>query len=158
MMEIAMAVQVAGAAFKGIMGALEQGREAGDLIGYYAKFFEAKDAITDQGINSNSQSMVKKLLSGGSVEAEALRVTQAKHQVMEMEKQLREYLVYTGQSQFYEDMMQERRNIRLQRSLALKRRAEKKAFMIDMIALVVAVMASVFIIGFTVALISSGAK
>ena len=40
MMEVMVAVQVAGAAFKGIKGALEQGREVTETIGYFAKFFE----------------------------------------------------------------------------------------------------------------------
>ena len=51
-----------------------------------------------------------------------------------MEKELREYLIYTGQVDFYEDMMKERRVIRFTRLLAAKRKAEKRAFMLNMIA------------------------
>ena len=40
-----------------------------------------------------------------------------------MEKELREYLLYTGQSDFYEDMMIERRKIREHR---LQRQEEKQ--------------------------------
>ena len=76
MMEVMVAVQVAGAAFKGIKGALEQGREVTETIGYFAKFFEAKDAIIDHNIDNESGAGVMKLLKGGSVEAEALRITQ----------------------------------------------------------------------------------
>lgn len=155
MMEVMVAVQVAGAAFKGIKGALEQGREVTETIGYFAKFFEAKDAIIDHNIDNESGAGVMKLLKGGSVEAEALRITQAKHQVAMMEKELREYLIYTGQTQFYEDMMQERRNIRAARTKAKIHAARRKAFWIDCAALIAGMAVAVVVIVFTVTLIAS---
>ena len=154
MMEVMVAVQVAGAAFKGIKGALEQGREVTETIGYFAKFFEAKDAIIDHNIDNESGAGVMKL-KGGSVEAEALRITQAKHQVAMMEKELREYLIYTGQTQFYEDMMQERRNIRAARTKAKIHAARRKAFWIDCAALIAGMAVAVVVIVFTVTLIAS---
>ena len=54
-----------------------------------------------------------------------------------MEKVLREYLIYTGQVLFYEDMMKERRVIRQARLLAAKRKAEKRAFILNTIAVLI---------------------
>ena len=52
-----------------------------------------------------------------------------------MEKELREFLIYTGQGAFYEDMMEERRKIRRMRIVMANKASERKAFMVDMIAL-----------------------
>lgn len=156
MMEVAVAVQVAGAAFKGITDALKQGKEIHQTMHYFTQFYEAKDAVMDQGIDHDNSSGALKLFKGKSVEAEALRITQAKHRFAEMEKQLREFLIYSGQTDFYEDMMAERRRIRLAKSQAKLRAARKKAFMIDMVALVGFFVVSGLIIGLTVSLVSSG--
>jgi hypothetical protein len=55
---------------------------------------------------------------------------------MAIEKELREYLIYSGQIDFYEDMMRERREIRLARAKAAKEAAERKALIIDIVAVV----------------------
>ena len=156
MMEVAVAVQLAGTAFKGITDALKQGKEIHQTMHYFTQFYEAKDAVMDQGIDHDNSSGALKFFKGKSVEAEALRITQAKHRFAEMEKQLREFLIYSGQTDFYEDMMSERRRIRLAKSQAKLRAARKKAFMIDMIALIGFFVVSGFIIAATVSLVSSG--
>jgi hypothetical protein len=43
--------------------------------------------------------------------------------------------LYTGQADFYEEMMKERREIRIRRANMARRAAEKKAFVIDMFAI-----------------------
>ena len=71
-----------------------------------------------------------------------------------MEKELREYLIYTGQVDFYEDMMKERRIIRQSRLLAAKRKAEKRAFMLNCIAIFAGMsIASFLVVGLFVAII-----
>ena len=73
------------------------------------------------------------MFSGNSVEAQALQVTHAKHKIKQMEKELYEYLLYTGQQEFYNDMMAERRAIRQARIEEAQRIAERKKFWFDMI-------------------------
>ena len=53
-----------------------------------------------------------------------------------IEKQLKEYLSYSGQADFYDDMMKERRHIRQQRIAAAEARARKRAFWIDVGAVI----------------------
>ena len=84
-------------------------------------------------INVNNQPAFKKLFSGNSVEAQALQVTHAKHKIKQMEKELYEYLLYTGQQEFYNDMMAERRAIRQARIDEAIRRSERKRFWFDFI-------------------------
>ena len=77
--------------------------------------------------------MVDKIFKGKSGrEAQALQVTSAKFKIDAMEKELRDYLLYSGQADFYEEMMKERRRIRQVRLLQAKAKAERRAFIINM--------------------------
>lgn len=133
MMEIAAAISLATSTFNALKKGMEAGREIEDMMDYYGKWFEAKEALSENAVNSSNQPLVKKLFSGSSVEAQALQITQARHKIKQMEKELYEYLLYTGQQEFYNDMMRERRAIREQRMLEARRKAERKAFWIDLI-------------------------
>lgn len=133
MMEIAAAISLASSAFNALKKGMETGREIEDMVDYFGKWFEAKDALSEQNINAQNQPAFKKLFSGNSVEAQALQVTHAKHKIKQMEKELYEYLLYTGQQEFYNDMMAERRAIRQARIEEAQRRAEMKRFWFDLI-------------------------
>ena len=132
MMEIAAAISLATSTFNALKKGMEAGREIEDMMGYYGKWFEAKEALSENAINSKNQPLVKKLFSGNSVEAQALEITTAKHKMKQMEKELYEYLLYTGQQEFYNDMMRERRTIREARMREAQKKAERKALWIDL--------------------------
>jgi len=149
MIEIAAAVSMATSAFGAIKKAMETGQEVEDMIGYFGKFFDAKDQLSEANMKATTSSFVGKLFNGSSVEAQALEVTAARHKIMAIEKELREYLIYTGQIGFYEDMMKERRAIRLARAKAAKEAAEKKAMIIDIAAVVIGTIVTLaIVIGF----------
>lgn len=133
MMEIAAAISMASTAFNALKKGMETGREIEDMVDYFGKWFEAKDALSEQNINVNNQPAFKKMFSGNSVEAQALQVTHAKHKIKQMEKELYEYLLYTGQQQFYNDMMAERRAIRQARIDEAIRRSDRRRFWFDLI-------------------------
>ena len=133
MMEIAAAISLASSAFNALKKGMETGREIEDMVDYFGKWFEAKDALSEQNINAQNQPTFKKLFSGNSVEAQALQVTHAKHKIKQMEKELYEYLLYTGQQEFYNDMMAERRAIRQARIDEAIRRSDRKRFWFDLI-------------------------
>ena len=134
MIEIATAISLASSAYGAIKKAMETGQEVEDMVGYFGKFFDAKDQLSEANMKASSPSFVGKLFNSSSVEAQALEVTAARHKIMAIEKELREFLLYTGQIEFYEDMMKERRAIRLARAEAAKAAAERKAFWIDVSA------------------------
>lgn len=135
MVEIAAALSMAGSAFNMIKGAIEKGQEVQDMYDVFAKFFDAKEQLAEANQHATNPSMVGKLFGGSSVEAQALQVTAARHKIKQLEKELYEFLLYTGQQQFYEDMMKERRLIRQQRIIAAEKAARKKAFYIDVTAI-----------------------
>jgi hypothetical protein len=133
MIEIAAAVSMASSAFSAIKKAMETGQEIEDMMDYFGKWFEAKEHLAEGSVTSNNQPMLKKMFSGKSVEAQALQITHAKHKMKQMEKELYEYLLYTGQKEFYDDMMRERRAIREAKIREAQKRAQRKAFWIDLI-------------------------
>lgn len=132
MIEIAAALSMANAAFNTIKGAVEKGREIEDVAGYFGRFFDARDAINEATQKSQNQPLVTKMFSGQSVEAQALEVTAARHKINQLESDLRDYLLWSGQANFYEDMMRERRAIRQARAAAARRKAENRKLMIDL--------------------------
>ena len=107
MIEIATAVSLASSAYGAIKKAMETGQEVEDMIGYFGKFFDAKEQLSEANMKASTSSFVGKMFNSGSVESQALEVTAARHKIMAIEKELREFLIYTGQIEFYEDMMKE---------------------------------------------------
>jgi hypothetical protein len=136
MIEIGLAISMASTAFNAIKKAVEVGREVEDVAGYFGKFFDARDQISEASEYGKNQPLVKKLFSGQSVEAQALEITAAKYKIAAIEKELREFLIYSGQGQFYEDMMQERRSIRQARLQQAAKKAENMKMMIDVASIV----------------------
>ena len=134
MIEIAAALSMAGSAFNMIKGAIEKGQEVQDMYDVFAKFFDAKEQLAEADQHAKNPSMVGSLFGGSSVEAQALQVTAARHKIKQLEKELYEFLLYSGQGDFYEDMMKERRMIRQRRIEAAQAAARKKAFYIDVAA------------------------
>jgi hypothetical protein len=155
MVEIAAALSMAGSAYNMIKNGIEKGQEINDLYQGFSRFFDAKEELAEAAIANSNPSMVQKLFSGKSVEAQALEVTAARYKMAALEKELREFLIYTGQMDFYEDMMRERRAIRQRRAAVAKAKAEKKRFWIDVIAVAGFVVFASGIIGGMIALIAS---
>ena len=154
MIEVATAISLASSAYAGIKKAMEMGKEAQDVAEFFGRWFEAKEQINEVQQYANNPSMMAKMFNSKSVEAQALQVTSARYKIQAMEKELREYLIYTGQVDFYEDMMKERRVIRQARLLAAKRKAEKRAFLLNSIAIFVGMsVASFIVVGLFVAIV-----
>ena len=148
MIEIAAAISIASSAYNGIRTAMDAGKEAADLAQGFGKFFDAKDQIIKASQTSQHQPVVNKLFNGTSVESQALEVTAAKHKIAQLEKELREYLIWSGQGAFYEDMMGERRRIHSANIIAARKAAEDKKFMVDMCTVGVASVVGIIVLYF----------
>jgi len=146
MVELAAALSMASAAFNGIKRAVDAGREVEDVAGYFGRFFDAKDQVNEARQLAQNQPVVNKIFQGNSVEAQALEATAAKHKMEQLEKELREYLIWSGQGAFYEDMMIERRRIKQARAAEARRKAENRKFLIDVSTVGVAAVITMVII------------
>lgn len=133
MIEIAVAISAATTSFKTLKAAMEMGKDAQDVAQYFGSWFDAKEKISEANMYAKNPSLASKMFAGKSVEAQALEVTAAKHKVEQMEKELKEFLIWSGQDQFYNDMMIERRKIRERRLREAKKRAEQKKLWTDII-------------------------
>jgi hypothetical protein len=154
MVEVTVALQLAGSAYNMIKNGVERGREAQDLYEGFTRFFDAKESIAEAAIEARNTSKMKSIFSGKSVEAQALQITEANHRIANIEKELRDFLIYSGQINFYEDMMRERRKIRNARMAAARKKAENKAFWTDILIGVGAVLLAGVVVFGTLVLIT----
>ena len=154
MVEVAAAISMAVSAYNGIKKAVEMGREVEDVAGYFGKFFDAKETISEASQYNENAPLFSKLFAGRSVEAQALEITAAKHKTAKIEKELREFLIYSGQGQFYEDMMKERRQIREQRVTKARDKAKSKKFWLDVFFITVLSVTIFALIGGIVSLLA----
>jgi hypothetical protein len=154
MVEVAAAISMAVSAYNGIKKAVEMGREVEDVAGYFGKFFDAKEAISEASQYSENAPLHKRLFAGRSVEAQALEITAAKHKAAKIEKELREFLIYSGQAQFYEDMMKERRHIREERIQKARDKAKSRKFWMDAFFITVLTSIIFVLIGATISLLT----
>ena len=137
MIEIAAAISIASSAYRGIQNAVNAGREAHDLAQTFGKFFDAKESILEAGIKNENATILGKVFAGSSIESQAMEITAAKHKTLQMEKELREFLIWSGQEAFYNDMMEERKRIKRARIEAARRAAENRKFWVDLTAILV---------------------
>ena len=154
MVEVAAAISMAVSAYNGIKKAVEMGREVEDIAGYFGKFFDAKEAISEASQYSENAPLLKRVFAGRSVEAQALEITVAKHKAAKIEKELREFLIYSGQGQFYEDMLKERRHIREERIQKARDNAKSRKFWMDAFFITVLTSIIFVLLGATISLLT----
>lgn len=154
MVEVAAAISMAVSAYNGIKKAVEMGREVEDITGYFGKFFDAKETISEASQYNENAPLFSKLFAGRSVESQALEITAARYKTAKIEKELREFLIYSGQGQFYEDMLKERRHIREERIQKARDKAQTKKFWLDVFFIITLLVAIFLLIGTTISLLA----
>ena len=147
MIEISLAIAAASQAVSTIKKGLRAGRDAQDLATQFASFFDAKDKIDTAKTESDNPAIGSKVFAKQSVESYALEVALAEHKTKEMEKQLRELFVYSGQGDVYKSMMRTRQKERQRRLQAARALAERKKLVLDIILISCFVAVGLGIIG-----------
>ena len=135
MIEVSLAIAAASQAVSTIKRGLRAGRDAQDLATQFASFFDAKDKIDGAKAESEHAPLGSKVFAKQSVESYALEVALAEHKTKEMEKQLRELFVYSGQGDVYKSMMRTKQKERQRRLQAARALAERKKFIADVIVI-----------------------
>ena len=147
MIEVSLAIAAASQAVSTIKKGLRAGRDAQDLATQFASFFDAKDKIDGAKAESEHAPLGSKVFAKQSVESYALEVALAEHKTKEMEKQLRELFVYSGQGDVYKSMMRTRQKERTRRLQAARALAERKKLIFDIVLIACIVMVGLSIIG-----------
>ena len=150
MVEVTVAIAAASRAVTIIKKGLALGKDTQELSSQFAQFFDAKDRIDKAKADSDHAPIGKKVFAAQSVEAYALEVALAEHKAKELEKQLRELFVYSGQADVYKSMMRARQKERQRRLQAARRQAEQKKFILDLILIGSIVVVGILFLGFIV--------
>ena len=124
-----------------------------DLSDRVATFYDSRDAVLAAEAANKTR---KGFLSGGSVEAEALKIVTAKKQLADFENQLREIIIYTAGQDFYVEMIRERRKIKEARIKAARDKAARKQFLINILAIAGVTLVIVAMLPFLVVALARG--
>jgi hypothetical protein len=123
MIEIAVALATAQAAVAGIKQAIQVGKDAKDCLGDFMKLFDAQDAVQKASTDERAKKGEQK-----SAMSEALESVIAAKQIREMTEDLKQYLIWSGQADLWEEIQRERNAVIARRKaeeLAEQRRREE---------------------------------
>lgn len=127
MVEIAVALAAAQAAVAGIKQAIQVGKDAKECLGEFMQLFDAQDQIQKASTEERAKLPPEKQKSAMS---EALETVIAAKKVREMTEELKQFLVWSGQSDVWDEIQREHNAVVQRRKaaeLAAKRKAEEDA-------------------------------
>lgn len=127
MVEIAVALAAAQAAVAGIKQAIQVGKDAKECLGEFMQLFDAQDQIQKASTEERAKLPPDKQQSAMS---EALETVIAAKKIREMTEDLKQYLVWSGQADVWDDIQREHNAVIQRRKaaeLAAKRKAEQEA-------------------------------
>ena len=127
MVEVAVALAAAQAAVAGIKQAIQVGKDAKECLGEFMQLFDAQDQIQKASTEERAKLPPEKQKSAMS---EALETVIAAKKVREMTEELKQFLVWSGQSDVWDEIQREHNAVVQRRKaaeLAAKRKAEEDA-------------------------------
>ena len=116
MVEIAVALAAAQAAVAGIKQAIQVGRDAKDCLGDFMKLFDAQDQVQKASLEERSK--LKPEAQQQSAMSEALESVIAAKKIREMTQEVREFLIWSGQADVWDDIQREHNAIVQRRKAA----------------------------------------
>lgn len=127
MVEVAVALAAAQAAVAGIKQAIQVGKDAKECLGEFMSLFDAQDQIQKASTEERAKLPEEKQKSAMS---EALETVIAAKKVREMTDELKQFLVWSGQADVWDEIQREHNAVVQRRKaaeLAAKRKAEEDA-------------------------------
>lgn len=88
-----------------IKKAIALGKDVNSLYGQFARFFENSDKIHSASIEVQNS---KKILTDGQIRALSIQIAMQSKALRDAEKELKEMLIYSGNSDVWDEMMAER--------------------------------------------------
>jgi len=134
--EIVAAVQMCASAYRFMKTAVNEGRELSDMTRALGKFWDAREEVSVLEQKATNPSKIEKLFGGKSVESQALETTLHKQKAVQLEKDLKDLFYWTGNANLWHDMLKERTKIRNMRIAQAREKAQSRAAMIDIVAIV----------------------
>ena len=144
--EIIAAVNVCASAYRFMKTAVNEGKDLNDMGRAIGKFFDAREEISVLEQKATNPSKIEKLFGSKSIEAQALEITLQKNRAVQLEKELKDLFLWSGNGHLWQDTLRERARIRNLRIAEAKQKAQSRAAMID-IAAIIGTFAVIFVIG-----------
>ena len=126
MIDPVSAFAMASAAYNAVKKGIEMGQEIDSMASQLGQWFSACADVRQAEEEAKNPPLFKKLISRGSVEAEALENTIRRKKIQEQEKELWQMIIYAYGMETYEEMIQERRRIAAERIRIAHLQAEKR--------------------------------
>jgi hypothetical protein len=128
MIEVAVVLATAQAAVAGIKQAIQVGREAHECLGDFMRLFDAQDQLHRASLEEKAKQ--KPAEQQQSAMSEALETVIAAKKVREMMQELRQFLIWSGQADVWDDIQREHNAVVQKRKaaeLAAQRERERLA-------------------------------
>ena len=148
-------VAMASTTFKGLQALVSKGAEIEHVAQKLGHWYTLVSDINQAEKEAESPPFFKKMFDGSSVEEQALNAVIAKKKIEEQNKQIRELIMYAYGEETYREMLQMRKEIRAKREKMIYQQRRRQRRMLDVSALVMALIFSGGIIYFTLTLIQS---
>jgi hypothetical protein len=142
--EIIAAVQMCSSAYRFMKTAVNEGKELGDMTRALSKFWDARETVSVLEQKATNPSKIERLFGGKSVESQALEITLQKKKAQQLEKDLKDLFYWSGHANLWHDMLKERTKIRNMRIAEAREKAQSRAAMIDIVA-IIGTFAAVFV-------------
>ena len=144
---------MASTTFKGLQILVSKGAEIEHVAQKLGHWYGLVSDLREAEKEAENPPLFKKLFDGESVEAQALNAVIAKKKIEEQEKQIRELIMYSYGQDTYKEMMQMRRDIRAKREKLIYKQRRKQRMMLDVSAIITALLVSAGIIWTTASII-----
>jgi hypothetical protein len=151
---IGIAFTVAQKTVGGIKQAIALGKDINSLYGQFSKFFENSDIVHTKSMELQANS---DKLTDGQIRALSIQIAMQSKALRDAEKQLKDFLLWSGNKDVWDQMMAERVRMykeRKERERKVKEARDKAiAEMVDRVLIGVSVLAMsvpIFLFGFTI--------
>ena len=148
-------VAMASTTFKGLQVLVSRGAEIEHVAQKLGHWYTLVSDINQAEKEAENPPLFKKVFDGPSVEEQALNAIIAKKKIEEQNKQIRELIMYAYGEETYREMLQMRKDIRAKREKIIYKQPRRQRRMLDVSALVMALIFSSGVIYFTLNLIQS---
>lgn len=135
-------VAMASTTFKGLQVLVSKGAEIEQVAQKLGHWYGLVSDLREAEREAENPPLFKKMFDGESVEQQALNAVVAKKKIEEQEKEIRELITWAYGNETYKEMMQLRREIRAKREKMIYKQRRKQRRMLDLSALIVAMMVS----------------
>ena len=148
-------VAMASTTFKGLQILVSKGAEIEHVAQKLGHWYTLVSDINQAEREAENPPLFKKMFDGSSVEEQALNAVIAKKKIEEQNRQIRELIMYAYGEETYREMLQMRKDIRAKREKMIYKQRRRQRRMLDVSALVMALIFSGGVIYFTATLIQS---